>query len=29
MDLTITDLTKEFDGFQAVSHFSYRLQSGV
>ena len=29
MDLRIRDLTKEFDGFKAVDHFSYDLRSGV
>lgn len=29
MDLTITNLTKEFDGFKAVDHFSYDLSCGV
>ena len=29
MDLKITNLTKEFDGFKAVDHFSYELSCGV
>ena len=29
MDLKITGLTKEFDGFKAVDHFSYELSRGV
>lgn len=29
MDLTIFDLTKEYDGFRAVADFSYSLNSGV
>ena len=29
MDLKITDVTKEFDGFKAVDHFSFGLSCGV
>ena len=29
MDLKITNLTKEFDGFKAVDCFSYELSCGV
>ena len=29
MDLIITDVTKEFDGFKAVDHFSFHLSCGV
>ena len=29
MDLTISNVTKEFDGFRAVDRFSYTLRSGV
>ena len=29
MDLIISDVTKEFDGFKAVDHFSFHLSCGV
>ena len=29
MDLIISDVTKEFDGFKAVDHFSLSLSCGV